>query len=78
MIPDPKTLVDLYHDMWLIRAFEFALEREFKKGNDLCFDLINYGDTADEGAIAIQTAAPVAPERAEAIAAACCIRSENL
>ena len=33
MIPDPEMLVDLYRDMWLIRAFEFAFEREFKKGN---------------------------------------------
>ena len=33
MIPDPEMLVDLYRDMWLIRAFEFGLEREFKKGN---------------------------------------------
>jgi pyruvate dehydrogenase E1 component alpha subunit len=30
---DLETLLDLYADMWLIRAFEFGLEREFKKGN---------------------------------------------
>ncbi len=33
MTLDIETLVDLYRDMWLIRAFEFGLEREFKKGN---------------------------------------------
>ena len=33
MALDVETLVDLYRDMWLIRAFEFGLEREFKKGN---------------------------------------------
>lgn len=33
MALDIETLVDLYRDMWLIRAFEFGLEREFKKGN---------------------------------------------
>ena len=33
MVPDVETLVDLYRDMWLIRAFELGLEREFKKGN---------------------------------------------
>jgi pyruvate dehydrogenase E1 component alpha subunit len=33
MIPDAETLIDLYRDMWLIRAFEFGLEREFKMGN---------------------------------------------
>ena len=30
---DFETLVDLYRDMWTIRAFEQGLEREFKKGN---------------------------------------------
>ncbi len=33
MTLDIETLVDLYRDMWLIRAFEVGLEREFKKGN---------------------------------------------
>lgn len=33
MTIDIETLVDLYRDMWLIRAFELGLEREFKKGN---------------------------------------------
>ena len=33
MIPDIETLLDLYRDMWTIRAFEQGLEREFKKGN---------------------------------------------
>ena len=27
------TLLGLYSDMWLIRAFEQALEREFEQGN---------------------------------------------
>ncbi len=26
-------LLDLYRDMWIVRSFEFGLEREFKKGN---------------------------------------------
>jgi pyruvate dehydrogenase E1 component alpha subunit len=30
---DTTRLLDLYRDMWLIRAFEFALEREFEAGN---------------------------------------------
>ncbi|MBI3360859.1 MAG: thiamine pyrophosphate-dependent dehydrogenase E1 component subunit alpha [Chloroflexi bacterium] len=30
---DLETLLDLYRDMWTIRAFEQGLEREFKKGN---------------------------------------------
>lgn len=30
---DTATLMDLYGDMWLIRAFEQGLEREFEQGN---------------------------------------------
>lgn len=30
---DAQTILDLYRDMWVIRAFELGLEREFKKGN---------------------------------------------
>ncbi|MGQ9910283.1 MAG: thiamine pyrophosphate-dependent dehydrogenase E1 component subunit alpha [Candidatus Flexifilum sp.] len=30
---DAQTILDLYRDMWIIRAFELGLEREFKKGN---------------------------------------------
>lgn len=45
---------------------------------DHYFDLIDYRDTAEEGVIAIQTAEPVPPEWAEAIAAACRIRPDNL
>ncbi len=30
---DTPTLIGLYRDMWLIRAFEQGLEREFEKGN---------------------------------------------
>jgi pyruvate dehydrogenase E1 component alpha subunit len=33
MTIDSKILLDLYRDMWVVRAFEFGLEREFKKGN---------------------------------------------
>lgn len=33
MIIDPQVLLDLYRDMWIVRSFEFGLEREFKKGN---------------------------------------------
>ena len=33
MTLDVEVFLDLYRDMWLIRAFEFGLEREFKKGN---------------------------------------------
>jgi pyruvate dehydrogenase E1 component alpha subunit len=30
---DAQTILDRYRDMWVIRAFELGLEREFKKGN---------------------------------------------
>ena len=30
---DMEFMLDLYRDMWIIRSFEFGLEREFKKGN---------------------------------------------
>lgn len=33
MTVDSKLLLDLYRDMWVVRSFEFGLEREFKKGN---------------------------------------------
>jgi pyruvate dehydrogenase E1 component alpha subunit len=33
MMLDIEVLLELYRDMWLIRAFEFGLEREFQKGN---------------------------------------------
>lgn len=33
MAIDSELLLDLYRDMWLVRLFEFGLEREFKKGN---------------------------------------------
>ncbi len=32
MTIDVQLMLDLYRDMWLVRSFEFALEREFKKG----------------------------------------------
>ncbi len=32
MALDFEQWLDLYRDMWLVRAFEFGLEREFKKG----------------------------------------------
>ena len=30
---DMEFMLELYRDMWIIRSFEFGLEREFKKGN---------------------------------------------
>lgn len=30
---DTQTILDLYRDMWVVRAFETGLEREFKKGS---------------------------------------------
>ncbi len=30
---EPNFLLELYRNMWIIRAFELGLEREFKKGN---------------------------------------------
>jgi pyruvate dehydrogenase E1 component alpha subunit len=33
MTLDSNLLLDLYRDMWVIRSFEFGLEREFKRGN---------------------------------------------
>jgi TPP-dependent pyruvate/acetoin dehydrogenase alpha subunit len=30
---DAATALTLYRDMWIVRSFEFGLEREFKKGN---------------------------------------------
>ena len=30
---DTATMVELYQDMWLIRAFEEGLEKEFEQGN---------------------------------------------
>lgn len=29
----PDLMLKLYRDMWIVRSFEFGLEREFKKGN---------------------------------------------
>jgi len=33
MAVDAELMLDFYRDMWIIRSFEFGLEREFKKGN---------------------------------------------
>ena len=33
MTIDSNLMLDLYRDMWVVRSFEFGLEREFKKGN---------------------------------------------
>lgn len=33
MTVDSKLMLELYRDMWIVRAFEQGLEREFKKGN---------------------------------------------
>ena len=32
MTIDSDLLLDLYRDMWVVRSFEFGLEREFKRG----------------------------------------------
>ena len=33
MTIDANLMLNLYRDMWIVRSFEFGLEREFKKGN---------------------------------------------
>jgi pyruvate dehydrogenase E1 component alpha subunit len=33
MTLDSELILNLYRDMWVVRSFEFGLEREFKKGN---------------------------------------------
>ena len=54
MTLDIETLVDLYRDMWLIRAFEFGLEREFKKGNVPGMLHTGVGQEATQAALAAQ------------------------
>ena len=53
MTLDIETLVDLYRDMWLIRAFEFGLEREFKKGNVPGMLHTGVGQEATQAALAV-------------------------
>lgn len=49
---DIETLLDLYRDMWTVRAFEFGLEREFKKGNVPGMLHTGVGQEAPQAAIA--------------------------
>jgi TPP-dependent pyruvate/acetoin dehydrogenase alpha subunit len=51
MALDFETLLDLYHDMWTIRAFEQGLEREFKKGNVPGMLHIGLGQEATQAAV---------------------------
>lgn len=52
MTLDIELMLDLYKDMWLIRAFEQALEREFKKGNVPGMLHIGLGQEATQAALA--------------------------
>ena len=47
-------LVGLYHDMWLIRAFEQGLEREFEQGNVPGMLHTGLGQEATQAALAAQ------------------------
>lgn len=47
-----ETMLDLYRDMWMVRAFEFGLEREFKKGNVPGMLHIGVGQEATQAALA--------------------------
>jgi pyruvate dehydrogenase E1 component alpha subunit len=49
---DVEILLDLYRDMWTVRAFEFGLEREFKKGNVPGMLHTGVGQEAPQAAIA--------------------------
>ena len=49
---DTNQILDLYRDMWLIRSFEFGLEREFKKGNVPGMLHTGVGQEATQAAIA--------------------------
>jgi len=51
MALDFETLLDLYHEMWTIRAFEQGLEREFKKGNVPGMLHIGLGQEATQAAV---------------------------
>lgn len=52
MAVDPRLLLDLYRDMWIVRAFEQGLEREFKKGNVPGMLHTGLGQEATQAAIA--------------------------
>jgi TPP-dependent pyruvate/acetoin dehydrogenase alpha subunit len=52
MVPDSESLVELYRDMWLIRAFEFGLEREFKRGHVPGMLHTGVGQEATQAAVA--------------------------
>lgn len=52
MAADPRLMLDLYRDMWLVRAFEQGLEREFKKGNVPGMLHTGLGQEATQAAIA--------------------------
>ncbi|MBP7693415.1 MAG: thiamine pyrophosphate-dependent dehydrogenase E1 component subunit alpha [Anaerolineales bacterium] len=52
MALDLEQLLDLYRDMWLVRAFEFGLEREFKKGTVPGMLHIGVGQEATQAALA--------------------------
>ena len=49
---DSNQILDLYRDMWIIRSFEFGLEREFKKGNVPGMLHTGVGQEATQAAIA--------------------------
>lgn len=49
---DIEQQLDLYRDMWLIRAFELGLEREFKKGNVPGMLHVGLGQEATQAALA--------------------------
>lgn len=48
----PPEMLDLYRDMWVVRAFEFGLEREFKRGNVPGMLHTGVGQEATQAAIA--------------------------
>ena len=52
MTLDIETFLDLYRDMWTVRAFEQGLEREFKKGNVPGMLHIGLGQEATQAALA--------------------------
>jgi pyruvate dehydrogenase E1 component alpha subunit len=52
MALDLEQHLDLYRDMWLVRAFEFGLEREFKKGTVPGMLHIGVGQEATQVALA--------------------------
>lgn len=53
MTLDIETFLDLYHDMWTVRAFELGLEREFKKGTVPGMLHVGVGQEATQAALAV-------------------------